>query len=82
MASFGFLRISIQSMTVVEKERPNLTIISVILTSHGTEHWKRETSTMLAADLPCEDVLGMIVSQVHFGDTANGDTLCLALIRL
>lgn len=69
-------------MTVVEKERPNLKIISVILTSHRTEHWKRKTSTMLAADLPCEDVLGMVVSQVHFRNTANRNTLRLAFIRL
>lgn len=74
MASLGFLRTTIHNMMEVAKDRPYLESMSPVI------DWGKET--LDRSNLPSEDVLRMIVSQIDLCGAANRDTLGLAVIRL
>lgn len=80
MASFGLLRTTIHNIIDVARDRPYLLIIRNW--SPEPKEAKLDAKSILAlGNLPCEDVLAVVVSQVDLSCAADGNTLRFSVHR-
>ena len=84
MASLGFFRTSIHSMTDVARDNPYLGTVSNAF-KRPMNRWgfvgaDCKSQQIFNLDLPSEDVLCMVIPQVDLRCAANGNTSGLAVI--
>lgn len=83
MASLGFFRTSIHSITDVANDKPYLQSVSTCPNFRELPATHRKSQAPWAfnrPDLPSGDVLRVMVSEVYFRSAANGNTLGLAVV--
>lgn len=84
MASLGFFRTSIHSMTDVARDKPYLQSVSARPRIRGLAATRKLHAFLpfRCLDLPSEDVLCVVIPKVDFRGAADGNTLGLAIVCL